>query len=334
MPSCCVPGCSNRTRKGVKIHMAYFPRDPERKKVWITNIGKINWEPSKYSYVCEIHFTNEMWEKVRIDGKRKLKCNAVPTIFSTKLVRSSTCITTNDQINESLGRQPDVTFEALEHQILVHEDIDEKRNDCDHSGSNVPDVPTPIPNLSTCSHSKKKCNKEADEVKELKKQLEEANKKLDLANKIILKCNRSNVQLKKHIKRLTTMQKNSKARQYSNLESSIKRLLNDDQIKVLTNQSSRVCSWSNDTIKRALRLKFSCGYNGYQELRKQNMPLPSERTLRRKLENIKFEEGICDDTFKLLENKVSLCKDIRERDCTLVLDEIAIAPSEQFDSST
>lgn len=54
MPSCSVPRCSNRTKKGIKIHMACFPSDPERKKLWIANVGKINWESTKYSYVCEV----------------------------------------------------------------------------------------------------------------------------------------------------------------------------------------------------------------------------------------------------------------------------------------
>lgn len=30
-----------------------------------------------------VHFAEDMWEKPRIDGKRKLKCNAVSTIFFT-----------------------------------------------------------------------------------------------------------------------------------------------------------------------------------------------------------------------------------------------------------
>jgi len=28
-----------------------------------------------------VHFSDDMWEKPRVDGKRKLKPNAVPTIF-------------------------------------------------------------------------------------------------------------------------------------------------------------------------------------------------------------------------------------------------------------
>lgn len=54
MPSCSVPGCSSRTTKGKKIHMACFPSDPKRKVIWINNIGKVNWEATKHSYICEV----------------------------------------------------------------------------------------------------------------------------------------------------------------------------------------------------------------------------------------------------------------------------------------
>lgn len=183
---------------------------------------------------------------------------------------------------------------------------------------------------STSIHSTETCNTESDEIKWLKKQLEESNKKLAVANKLLLKSNRSKHELQKRIKKL---------RKKSNLQdqkliSSIKQIFNDDQIEVLMYRSSRGRIWSNDTIKKALKLKFACGSSGYQELLKEKLPLPCERTLRRKLENIKFEEGICEDIFKLLKDKVAEFKDVRERDCMLALDEMAIAPGQQFDSST
>lgn len=140
--------------------------------------------------------------------------------------------------------------------------------------------------------------------------------------------------LKKHIKRLTQMKNVAKNQNDLRLKSSLKQMLNDDQIEALMRPSSRGRMWSNDTIKKALRLKFSCGSAGYQELLKQKLPLPCERTLRRKLENIQFQEGICDDIFKLLEDKVDIFKDDRERDCLLVLDEMSITPGQQFDPST
>ncbi|XP_012057134.1 PREDICTED: protein PFC0760c-like [Atta cephalotes] len=81
MTGCCVPGCNNSNRKG--FLMRNFPSNPDRKKQWIASIGRPNWTPSMHSRICEIHFTKDMWEKERCDGKRKLKYNAVPVISSS-----------------------------------------------------------------------------------------------------------------------------------------------------------------------------------------------------------------------------------------------------------
>ncbi|EZA56765.1 hypothetical protein X777_03230, partial [Ooceraea biroi] len=82
----------------------------------------------------------------------------------------------------------------------------------------------------------------------------------------------------------------------------LRKVFNDDQIKWLQHdiKKRRVYKWSNETIKKALRLKFSCTENGYKELLNQNIPLPLTRTLRRSLEGINFSPGICDDIFEAL----------------------------------
>ncbi|XP_011873451.1 PREDICTED: uncharacterized protein LOC105565121, partial [Vollenhovia emeryi] len=265
-----------------------------------------------------------MWEKIRVDGKKKLKGNAVPTIFPAEL-ESSTSINTNDKTIESSER-----YDAL--QTLNHVHTNKQQEDC--LGVDVPNIIALTSNPSSPTHSKETCNEELNEVERLKKQLEEVNRKLDLAQKIILKSNRSKNMLKKHIKRLTRIKNNSKDQNYVRLKLALKQIFNDDQIEALMRRSSRGHMWSNDTIKKALRLKFSCGSTGYQELLKENLPLPCERTLRRKVENIQFQEGICDDIFKLLKDKVAQFKDVREKDCSLVLDEMSITPGQQFDPST
>ncbi|XP_018315344.1 THAP domain-containing protein 5-like [Mycetomoellerius zeteki] len=81
MPGCCVPGCFNSNKKCFSLRR--FPANLERRTLWLGKIGKKNWQPSQRSYICEIHFSKDMWEKPRVDGKQKLKCNAVPTIFPT-----------------------------------------------------------------------------------------------------------------------------------------------------------------------------------------------------------------------------------------------------------
>jgi len=49
----------------------------------------------------------------------------------------------------------------------------------------------------------------------------------------------------------------------------------------------------------------ACGQKGYEELRRQNLPYPSIRTLQHHIQNLKFKPGIFQDIFKLLKMKVS-----------------------------
>jgi len=68
----------------------------------------------------------------------------------------------------------------------------------------------------------------------------------------------------------------------TDLLSKIREIFTNDQIVVLKNNKR---AWSNESIIKALRLRFACGITGYEELRCQKFPLPELRTLRRKVEN-------------------------------------------------
>ncbi|GAB1860837.1 THAP domain-containing protein [Camponotus japonicus] len=87
MPYCVVSNCTNCTKpekksevqieeeKYRKISYHKFPRDPYKRKIWLTALG-INWEPPKTATVCSHHFTEsdfENWTTQRI-----LKETAVP----------------------------------------------------------------------------------------------------------------------------------------------------------------------------------------------------------------------------------------------------------------
>ncbi|KAG5344003.1 THAP4 protein, partial [Acromyrmex charruanus] len=80
MIGCTIPFCNNSLKKGYV--MKIIPKDTERRMNWLKSInGKYkNWTPSKNSSVCEMYFAPKMWEQ-RMDNKKKLKPNAVPTIF-------------------------------------------------------------------------------------------------------------------------------------------------------------------------------------------------------------------------------------------------------------
>ncbi|KAJ8912419.1 hypothetical protein NQ315_006085, partial [Exocentrus adspersus] len=80
MPGCAAVNCTNSSKKG--FLMKTFPRDPVRRKQWLIKTRRDNWIPTNTSCLCEVHFAPDMWEKPRVDGTRKLKIDAVPTIFS------------------------------------------------------------------------------------------------------------------------------------------------------------------------------------------------------------------------------------------------------------
>lgn len=66
----------------------------------------------------------------------------------------------------------------------------------------------------------------------------------------------------------------------------------------------RGSSWSHETIMKALRLKVSCRSQGYNVARELGMPLPSQRTLQRKIEGFKFAPGLLTEVMDLLKIKV------------------------------
>ena len=53
--ACCAVGCSNRFIKGSGVH---FPQDEERKSQWIAAVGRKDWIPNEYSWICSVHFVS------------------------------------------------------------------------------------------------------------------------------------------------------------------------------------------------------------------------------------------------------------------------------------
>ena len=70
-----------------------FPlNDPERLQKWLKAIRRESWQPTKHSYLCSLHFTQDSYKS---NPKHFLKDDAVPSIacFSTdhpKILRKRT----------------------------------------------------------------------------------------------------------------------------------------------------------------------------------------------------------------------------------------------------
>lgn len=91
---CCVPGCKSNYKLTDKyIPVFCFPADEERKKLWLRNIHRLDFNPTKLSAVCINHFSDQFIlheaSATRPDGtlvsyklkKLALTKDAYPTIF-------------------------------------------------------------------------------------------------------------------------------------------------------------------------------------------------------------------------------------------------------------
>ncbi|XP_077511756.1 THAP domain-containing protein 7-like [Amblyomma americanum] len=79
MPGCCVPQRTNHCRKGTRMYR--FPASPNRRKRWLVQVKRDGWEPTAASRVCAAHFEDGSFEQNRLDGLKKLRPGAVPTLF-------------------------------------------------------------------------------------------------------------------------------------------------------------------------------------------------------------------------------------------------------------
>lgn len=85
MPCCCAFQCTSRSEHGFTLFNVPRRKDDiARRNKWILNIGRKDFVPTKRTVVCELHFAADQFEPLILEryGKKKLKPNAVPTIFS------------------------------------------------------------------------------------------------------------------------------------------------------------------------------------------------------------------------------------------------------------
>ncbi|XP_018315467.1 THAP domain-containing protein 5-like isoform X1 [Mycetomoellerius zeteki] len=124
--SCCAGYCTNINIKGYQ--MCRFPKDLERKRIWIQNMNRTDWIPTSDARLCDVHFAPHMW-MTRKDGSRRLKSDAVPTIFGENLPTSITRQNTMTEAAET-DMFENAANEMEEEMEINEEDItEEEKND-------------------------------------------------------------------------------------------------------------------------------------------------------------------------------------------------------------
>lgn len=293
-----------------------------------------------------------MWEVTREDGSRRLKTNAVPTIFSfTKIKQKRTLRNRRGTLSDVSDFFINDAVPSTSHEAMEVEFTDEtvavvsaEVLKSEHSYANLTSLPVDT-TTSQSSLEPSELLSGTSSSEDPSSILEKLTKKerLILYGKLLKKkkllLRRYKNKLKYASTKIKTLEKKIKAieeRTTSEEAKILHKLFKKDQITALKKKSRNVSTkfmrWSNETVMKGLQLKFQCGNSGYEELLKQNFPFPSVRTLQRRLQNLKFDCGILDEVFHFMKIKVDSLTEI-EKDCMLVLDEMAITPGKIYDAS-
>ncbi|XP_044016104.1 uncharacterized protein LOC122857792 [Aphidius gifuensis] len=305
MVNCSVSGCRNSTRHGVKMNTV--PRDENRRAQWIKNADLDTTKLNKTLLVCEYHFTADMWEKVRVDGKKKLKRSAIPTIFG-ELVTQVRYSSKDQPIKTLLQTPPQEPVKQIitihdtsSNNIIIEEVTESVGNDGDDDSRvsttedtadvNLTDdeIDTPIlPDENQPSHSDNKIDasilseKKQLSHSELIQYVKKLEQNLEQSEKQVIKLKKNQQLLQNKLKYQLRKNKQLQARLNASSSDAVKQIFNNDQIQVM-NGYKKSPQWSNSTIIKALKLRLTCGISGYKELIHHNHPLPSLRTLSRRL---------------------------------------------------
>ncbi|XP_075752306.1 uncharacterized protein LOC142818019 [Rhipicephalus microplus] len=329
MTGCCVPMCTNNSRNGWKLY--HFPTEPKRRLLWMVKIKRDKWQPTKSSCVCSAHFEASHFEQHRADQWIKLKPNAVPTVFPFRglppqrkapkdragpAVLPDACQETRGDNSTAINCTPLTSAQA------------NLNSRTDSLGAQQPQscnsqTPDSVPHIMEREEVVISADAPdgARENKQLNKQLSDMGRKYTQLHQVHRKATSTIQALKKQVKKLETKME---------LFGQRLKFLNDDQLQALGRQSNKGSTWSAETIKQALQIKFSCGKTGYQTLRNLGYPLPSGKTLARRLQGLKFLPGILTEVIDVLKIKAENMQDI-EKDCALFLDEMEIARGYELD---
>eukprot|EP00102_Acyrthosiphon_pisum_P007933 XP_003243829.1 PREDICTED: THAP domain-containing protein 4-like [Acyrthosiphon pisum] len=216
--SCSAVNCTNRRTQGVRLFR--FPAQLERRKIWINNIGRAQWQPTESARLCEVHFEENQFERKRIDGWIKLKWNAIPTIFNIS------------NPPKSVMAKRKSKYKILDPPLNV------RSNEIENTtGASMQSLQS-IPDDTTLSVGPNEIENTTD------KNMQSLQSSLQMENEMLRKENdhlkRANEQLVKYLE-----QTNENFKQLEDRSKLLEKFLNKDQIMALS--TNKLHEWSKET---------------------------------------------------------------------------------------
>lgn len=273
MGGCSADYCVNSSQKG--FQMCRIPRNEKRRTVWIANINRQDWIPGPAASLCHVHFTEDMWEKTR-DGKRRLKSDAVPTIFGEHIPVNTIKQEVQEPIETELTIEDPYQSLKPERALIVKEEDIMSENEITNEMSEIIEPNAKASDELLLQQASFCKDNESHKIQERLLKLE---KVLEATEKSRLRFKKELYAAKRRIKTLEneiiSLRKNADP---DKLNESVSEILNDDQIKVLTKTYKKVPHWCNKPLTNAYKLRFACETSGYKEILRQNLPYPCTRT--------------------------------------------------------
>ncbi|XP_071643008.1 uncharacterized protein [Temnothorax longispinosus] len=347
-----------------------FPKDPERRSVWVSRIGQTICYPGVSSYICENHFDASQWEKVRADGSKVLRSSAISLAIENN---ENISLAMHDhryvidvhqrhpfrdlttQLNRlphdhgctSIQYEPSESIQVTESQVIaktnniVIEGVHELSAPCiaDHGTDDFNQL-TILAYICAASEPihipPSTASPSSIIIKKLQDQLkkqEEEIKTLQHNNKRLTTIGKI---ITKKFHTVKSIYEKYKCRLWRLEQKNAKSLdltsrLRADQIALKRQSIRGRFNWSPKTVKDALVFKMKWGTTNFCDFVNYLPIFPSVRTLQRTVEHIWFESGILDEAFDMLTVK-NMSEN--ERDCMIVADEMASKAGLVFDPLT
>ena len=301
MPTTCsVVGCNTGHSKSEESHTCHsFPKIEYYSKKWLEKIDRVNFKPNASSKVCSKHFKDDCFDLLDRKGKprkiKKLKDKAIPTLYLRH--------------DESVEKTEVKKRKLDEHNYFSSSDVAKQDTQQCHENQ---------VNMSFEAHDTDGI--EFDDIG-IQCEISISQKDPEETSAIII----------------TKLEKENMSLREENLSLKAKlagfeKIFNEDQFERMACPGSKK-PFLLKTLQECIHLYYSCGSTSYELLRQKGYPLPCARTLRRHLEGIDTKPGTQHDFIRIMKKKVEKMTE-PEKFCGLAIDEMAICPKIEFDTTT
>ena len=117
------------------------------------------------------------------------------------------------------------------------------------------------------------------------------------------------------------------------LESGVKKIFNEDQVKKIATGKRVV--YDLKTIQEGVACYAQVGATSYDYVRTNlKVPLPALTTIRTYLRGVDCSPGILKDFFTMMKPKIKAMKDPRHKKFGLLVDQVALEPKLELDTTT